>query len=201
MIARAAGGDALHEMNRRLVLPAMMTLVAVALFATFVLLRNEAMGWIAAVGWLASPLGALASSVWTAVARARNYTQGHLDAIRAELIKSRDDYGKDLKQLEEELARLDPARRLDTLLQEISSSDRYASYRGLTGRVHYDLRRLSDLLRSDNVHEEALRGAERRPALRRIVLYVDDLDRCASRRVVEVLQALNLLLTMPLFSL
>jgi hypothetical protein len=33
----------------------------------------------------------------------------------------------------------------------------------------------------------------------RIVLYVDDLDRCAPRRVVEVLQAVHLLLAFPIF--
>src|SRR5262249_7011132 len=37
------------------------------------------------------------------------------------------------------------------------------------------------------------------PPLERIVLYIDDLDRCPPRRVVEVLTAMQLLLALPLF--
>jgi KAP family P-loop domain len=37
------------------------------------------------------------------------------------------------------------------------------------------------------------------PRIDRIVLYVDDLDRCRTERVVEVLEAVHLLLAMPLF--
>ncbi|MCA8974977.1 MAG: hypothetical protein KDC98_09660 [Planctomycetes bacterium] len=38
-----------------------------------------------------------------------------------------------------------------------------------------------------------------RPRIDRIVLYIDDLDRCPPDRVVQVLQAIHLLLTFPLF--
>ncbi len=37
------------------------------------------------------------------------------------------------------------------------------------------------------------------PELNRIVLYIDDLDRCPPKRVVEVLQAVHLLLAFELF--
>ncbi|MEZ5024500.1 MAG: P-loop NTPase fold protein [Chitinophagales bacterium] len=33
----------------------------------------------------------------------------------------------------------------------------------------------------------------------RIVLYIDDLDRCPPKKVVEVLQAIHLILAFPLF--
>ncbi|HNE00781.1 MAG TPA: P-loop NTPase fold protein [Plasticicumulans sp.] len=42
-------------------------------------------------------------------------------------------------------------------------------------------------------------GHKATPALDRIVLYIDDLDRCPPERVVEVLEAVHLLLAMPLF--
>lgn len=45
-------------------------------------------------------------------------------------------------------------------------------------------------------------GRQRRPGtppLQRIVLYIDDLDRCPPRRVVDVLAATHLLLALPLF--
>jgi hypothetical protein len=104
----------------------------------------------------------------------------------------------DIRAVEEKLSRLDPARRLDGLLGEITMPERYASHRGLTGRIHHDLRRLSDDLTA--AQEQWVRaGSVGKPPVQRIVLYVDDLDRCAPRRVVEVLQAVNLLLTMELF--
>src|SRR5262249_60778218 len=37
------------------------------------------------------------------------------------------------------------------------------------------------------------------PRIDRIVLYIDDLDRCPEKTVVEVLQAVHLLLAFPLF--
>jgi hypothetical protein len=101
----------------------------------------------------------------------------------------------EIRAVEEKLVKVDPARRLDKLLKEISTADRYESYRGLTGRIHHDLRRLSDDLAAAR---EQWDGSGN-PPLQRIVLYVDDLDRCTPSRVVDVLQAVNLLLTMELF--
>ena len=43
------------------------------------------------------------------------------------------------------------------------------------------------------------RGAVGPPPLQRIVLYVDDLDRCPPEKVVDVLRAVHLLLALPLF--
>jgi hypothetical protein len=37
------------------------------------------------------------------------------------------------------------------------------------------------------------------PDVERIVLYIDDLDRCPPKRVVEVLQAIHIILSLPLF--
>ena len=37
------------------------------------------------------------------------------------------------------------------------------------------------------------------PRIDRIILYIDDLDRCPSERVVEVLEAIHLILAIPLF--
>jgi hypothetical protein len=47
--------------------------------------------------------------------------------------------------------------------------------------------------------EEAFTSAPAPPVFERIVLYIDDLDRCPSDQVVTVLQAIHLLLTFPLF--
>jgi hypothetical protein len=95
----------------------------------------------------------------------------------------------DIATLEARLDEADPVRGLKALVDELNSGDRYKSFRGLTGQIHQDLARLGGQL-----------GKVADPRKQqRIVLYVDDLDRCTSDRVVHVLQAVNLLLTMPLF--
>jgi hypothetical protein len=45
----------------------------------------------------------------------------------------------------------------------------------------------------------AERDADEPPPIQRIILYIDDLDRCRPARVVEVLEAVHLLLAFPLF--
>jgi hypothetical protein len=122
----------------------------------------------------------------------------YVAAARARLLARRTELDADIRATTQELDELDPARRLDRLLAEITAEDRYAGFRGLTGRIHHDLRRLSDDLGAAQRRWEAS-GAEGEPPLQRIVLYVDDLDRCTPERVVDVLQAVNLLLTMDLF--
>jgi hypothetical protein len=52
---------------------------------------------------------------------------------------------------------------------------------------------------SQATREEGAKGAQRVANIDRIVLYIDDLDRCPPERVVEVLQAVHLLLAFKLF--
>jgi hypothetical protein len=61
--------------------------------------------------------------------------------------------------------------------------------------VRHDLERLARLTAAYNA---GAREDEGDPP-NRIVLYVDDLDRCPPKRVVEVLEAVHLLLAIPLF--
>jgi hypothetical protein len=66
---------------------------------------------------------------------------------------------------------------------------------GVPALVRRDLERLSDLI--DARHRENSPGDD--PGIDRIVLYIDDLDRCPTSLVVNVLQAVHLLLSFPLF--
>lgn len=159
----------------------LLTGVAVVVFGRGLLM------WIGAAVALLGP----AVSVWSRVGRS-------VDTARAQLLARKVELDNDIRVTKEELDELDPARRLDRLLAEITAEDRYASFRGLTGRIHHDLRRLSaDLAAARERWERD--GGITTPPLQRIVLYVDDLDRCTPERVVDVLQAVNLLLTMDLF--
>lgn len=161
-----------------------LTLLTVAAGIAVVLLGQR---------WLGGALAVLgpAVAVWSQVGQ-------FVTGARAKLLERKVSLDADILAATKELDRLDPARRLDALLAEITEEDRYAGFRGITGRIHHDLRRLSADLATAR-HRWTAEGGVGKPPLQRIVLYVDDLDRCTPARVVDVLQAVNLLLTMDLF--
>ena len=118
-----------------------------------------------------------------------------------------------LRALEAERASLDPSENLRRFIFDRAGSADYRERRGLVTLVREDLEALSarmrayrEGLRKGTSETEAARsamegtgsGSALRP-LERIVLYIDDLDRCEPRQVVEVLQAIHLLLSFDLF--
>lgn len=129
------------------------------------------------------------------VERARGLSDGLANYLDTAIKRT----AQEVAALEDQLARIDAATRLAVLLKRHADSDTYGGYRGLVGQVHHDLEQLDTAL-------EDLRAQRRRdgdPAgampLERIVLYVDDLDRCPPARVMEVLAAVHLMLALPLF--
>jgi hypothetical protein len=98
--------------------------------------------------------------------------------------------------LEGELADLTPGRVLGEFLQERSRSDDYRRHLGLLARVREDLGHLEQLVRENN--ESGAEPSDGAPP-NRIILYIDDLDRCSPEKVVEVLEAVHLLLALELF--
>jgi len=98
-------------------------------------------------------------------------------------------------ELSRELVDMTPGQRLYTFLAERAGSDDYRRHLGLIATIRRDfteLAKLQDRWRRDPT------GQAPRP-IDRIVLYIDDLDRCTPRQVVEVLQAVHLLLALDLF--
>ena len=129
--------------------------------------------------------------------------------VRAEQARQR------VTSLETELQELNPARQMQSFIRERSSTEDYRKQLGLVSLVRRDFERLSELLALSEALEDRWYArkleAERankpfhRPKqtvlpMRRIVLYIDDLDRCQPDRVVEVLEAVHLLLAFPLFA-
>jgi hypothetical protein len=94
---------------------------------------------------------------------------------------------------EREIDEIRAGRRLERFINERSGSEDYRRHLGIVATIRADFERLSDLLH--RVHDDD-GGA---PEVDRIILYIDDLDRCPEERVVEVLQAVHLLLAFPLF--
>ena len=90
---------------------------------------------------------------------------------------------------------------LYSFIEKRTNSDDYKKYLGIVSMIRKDFEILSSLFVEHK--NESYNGAEfnkkfDRP-LQRIILYVDDLDRCPEDRVVEVLEAVNLLMAFPLF--
>ncbi|MBB2742104.1 UNVERIFIED_ORG: WD40 repeat protein [Microbispora rosea subsp. rosea] len=104
----------------------------------------------------------------------------------------------EIAELKEKLPSIDAAYRLSTFLTQRSEESAYSRYRGLLGQVHRDLQQLSDDLREARAQWKA-DGEQGIPPLERIILYIDDLDRCPPQRVMEVLGAVHLMLGLPLF--
>ena len=111
-----------------------------------------------------------------------------------------------LSQAERDLHQARTGQQLQRFVED-AAGDRYRQHLGLMSTINEDLDNLGQILQE----LEADRAARRRlraggtelegevPAAPRIVLFIDDLDRCPPARVVEVLEAVHLLLAKPLF--
>ena len=93
---------------------------------------------------------------------------------------------------------------LFTFIEKRANSEDYKKHLGIVSIIRKDFEVLSDLLTDHNI--EAIKNKESEEfkemfdkPLERIILYIDDLDRCPEERVVEVLEAVNLLMAFPLF--
>src|SRR6185436_3206583 len=109
------------------------------------------------------------------------------------------------------LSQLRPGREMADFVRVRQSSNEYKSRLGIVARARDDFEELSRLLAKDRADDEvpaeaakaigdgAENGAGDPKAIERIILYIDDLDRCKEKDVVAVLQAVHLLLAFPLF--
>ncbi|MEO5580187.1 MAG: P-loop NTPase fold protein [Gemmatimonadaceae bacterium] len=115
-------------------------------------------------------------------------------------------------QLQQDIARLDPAEQLREFILTRGGSADYTKQLGIVTLVRQDFERLSDLLRrNEDARKAAIAawnasagGATERPSVptlpvQRIILYIDDLDRCPPDRVVAVLEAVHLMLAFRIF--
>lgn len=95
----------------------------------------------------------------------------------------------DLARLEADKQQLADQRDFVKYVLQRNQSDEYRKQLGIVSTLQRDFDELSRRLLVDD------RGAR----VQRIVLYIDDLDRCPADKVVQVLQAVHLLLSFPLF--
>ncbi|SRR6266487_759215 len=103
-------------------------------------------------------------------------------------------YAEATVHYEQATARLNSLRHegpagLYGFVEDRYQSEDYRRYLGMVPLIRGDLEQLT---------KQAAKGKEG-PGIERIVLYIDDLDRCAAEQVVRVLEAVNLLFSLPLF--
>lgn len=109
----------------------------------------------------------------------------------AELEREQLALAKRKAELETELEALQKgdAQTLREFILERAAAQDYRKNLGVISAIHHDFTQLAQFLAP---------SAEG-PNVERIVLYIDDLDRCPPKRVVEVLQAIHIILSLPLF--
>lgn len=108
-----------------------------------------------------------------------------------------------IAELEQELRQITPGRVLLDFINERVGSQDYRKHLGIAALIRSDFEQLSKLIADQNKEfvekDDGADREENRHLINRIVLYIDDLDRCPPDRVVKVLQAVHLLLAFPLF--
>jgi hypothetical protein len=99
-----------------------------------------------------------------------------------------------------------PRSRLTRFLKKRLDNGDYARHLGVVSMIRKDFELLSSIMTNRDWSAENRRrlveagvDAANLRTFDRIVLYIDDLDRCPAEKVVEVLQAVHLLLAFPLF--
>lgn len=100
-----------------------------------------------------------------------------------------------IRQIEAEIEETSRGGQLRQFIRDRSSSDDYHQHLGIVATIREDFARLQGLVEALCKSDEC-KGIY---PIDRVVLYVDDLDRCPADRVVEILQAVHLLLDFELF--
>lgn len=129
------------------------------------------------------------------------------DEVLAPYVESARKASADCAELEDkrralaiQIESLAPQRQLRELIQARTESDSpYRQAEGLIAQIRRDFRSLADHIQAIEAEGAGVSADAGPSPPDRIVLYIDDLDRCEPRRVVEVLQAVHLLLAFELF--
>ncbi|WRZ87768.1 P-loop NTPase fold protein [Streptomyces sp. NBC_01007] len=154
--------------------------------------------WMAMLIGVVGLLTPVLLPMWATVRRWHRQGQTITGRLRAGLESRQRSLNDEVSTAQSRLAEVDAAVRLSAFLTDRSAPNAYQEYRGLLGQVHRDLVRLGEALKEARAQWELTQPATP-PPLERIVLYIDDLDRCPPARVVDVLAAVHLMLALPLF--
>jgi len=99
---------------------------------------------------------------------------------------------------EREVVESRSANRIAQLVEQRITGKQYEQYLGIVDAIRRDFQSLTDLMKQLRKEKPPPEPDGVLP-IDRIVLYIDDLDRCPSDKVVSVLEAIHLLLAFELF--
>ncbi len=125
--------------------------------------------------------------------------QQRLDKAQQRLDKA----SAEVRENEQEMEAMRADRQMSDFIKQRQASTVYTKHLGVIAQAREDFEKLSMLLAKEK--EDAEKGLpvgeeeQLLPRIDRIILYIDDLDRCPEKQVVDVLQAVHLLLAFPLF--
>ena len=105
----------------------------------------------------------------------------------------------EITDLENQINRTTPSTILAEFIEDRAAASDYRRHLGLLALIRRDFEKLRDLFEQQRMEEKEGREVHDKNRINRIILYIDDLDRCGPKRVVEVLQAIHLLLAFPIF--
>jgi O-acetyl-ADP-ribose deacetylase (regulator of RNase III) len=216
--------QALHlaTSGRRGWIAAVVATVALGLLAIAAFVPGDLSGWLARGGL--GGLAALLAAATITVARVRSgmqlltrvaadvrkgVEQRTETAVAAQVTRLREAEAQEsvlqanldevlgrVGEIGRELATLSPGQRLYGFVSERATSEEYRRELGLISTIRRDFEELIVLMED---WRENPKGDGRHRPIDRIVLYIDDLDRCSPQQVVDVLQAVHLLLALNLF--
>ena len=121
---------------------------------------------------------------------------GELEAIKITEAKAALQLGAaevQVRTVEAKIREIDEGRNLAKFILARSEAGDYRKHLGLISTIRQDFESLSRLV------QIAGSDTSQTSTVERIVLYIDDLDRCPSERVVGILEAIHLLLAFDLF--
>lgn len=118
----------------------------------------------------------------------------NIELAKTEINKELFELNQKINLIDKEIKDITSGKMLLKFLEEKNGDKSYKRHLGLLASIRKDFETLDEILRNqDSVSENGIR-------VDRIVLYIDDLDRCPKEKVVEVLEAIHLLLAFPLFA-
>ncbi|WP_112237104.1 P-loop NTPase fold protein [Kribbella monticola] len=137
-----------------------------------------------------------ADSAWQTVRRIRDEQKQRLETAEAVA-------AAEVEELRKRVQNLTSAGQLAGVVQERAGAASYRERLGLMTQIRQDFERMAELLRPDEAASNDVpvvdAAGDELPAIDRIVIYIDDLDRCPPDRVIDVLEAVHLLLAVRLF--
>ena len=210
-----------RKVRRRFFLAAVLTLIPTAGLLLTKLEQNIALPAriLAAIGVGATILTALLPT-WKQFSEALNALEEHDAAVERERQKrigelqaevtalaqkvidaktEASSIGREIEDLEHQIKTTTTSKILAEFIEDRAAAEDYRRHLGLLALIRRDFEKLRALFDQQRSEEKEGKETHDKNRINRIVLYIDDLDRCPPQRVVEVLQAIHLLLAFPIF--